>query len=975
MRYMPYPKVLWVASCCCVSWIGCGVETGRHLLEEDVGGGIGTVSLRPVLDSARALYDDAEYNSARAVWEEALLEAHGLADSAAETEALTWLCLTAWQLAEYVEARRLGEEALALKRRYGFDTALAPSYNALGLIAWDEGRLSDAAALFRETAVAARAVGNDRYLAAANGNLGLIQTDLGNFDEAREGFEQLRDGGRRLGNPVFEANGLTNLGMLAVTTGDPLSAIPFLQHALQLYRSTEYTNGEQIALAQLSAAYAAIGEPRLAFSTLDTALQLSRETGQRDEEARNLEQLAALHREAGNVKHALNLYQTTQQMYEELGLGIESGTNLRRVAEVHMSLGDLENARSFATRALGQHRNAGDRFEELNDALLLAEIEHSAGSLNDVARHLHDARLLASELDASSSRLAVALAEARIADRNSDHASTRRVITRVEDDLGKSGPDAESEAYAMLSRAHARLEQLDSSAAYGRRAVAAAEKVRRNFGSSQLRTSYTAMHASVYGDLVSVLIRLDSLEAAFAVFDAARGRSLAEHIIVARRERSELDSTTHVFAESERLLRRIDRLISTLNELENLPVDERNPEAVADVDRRLREARSLYQARIVEVDESTGSSAALLGIGSVTLGDVRAVLSPDEALLEYLVTGERVWAVVVRNDDAQVFSSEIDEEDLESRVRLARGLVADPDAPRELTRDVLDGLYSVLIRPALQSGALAQTKRLIIVPHRVLNYVPFAALRDSAAGTYLVEEYSLLHLPSASALPALRRRDQASIAQETDVLDTRVTLFAPLAASLPASGAEIRAIQEIFSRSDEHLNDRATESRFRTALTRGDLTHVATHGVLNVRNPMFSRIQLARGYSDESRDDGRLEVHEVLAIRVASPLVFLSGCETGVGGAWRTEYARGDDYATLAQAFLYAGARNVVATLWRIDDMGAAIFAERFYENLLRHGASEALSRAQRNMIALDTYGSPYYWSGYRLAGVGEIAW
>ena len=74
---------------------------------------------------------------------------------------------------------------------------------------------------------------------------------------------------------------------------------------------------------------------------------------------------------------------------------------------------------------------------------------------------------------------------------------------------------------------------------------------------------------------------------------------------------------------------------------------------------------------------------------------------------------------------------------------------------------------------------------------------------------------------------------------------------------------------------------------------------------MNSRNSLFSRIELTPG-SGEPGDDGRLEVHELLRLRIRSPLVFLSGCETGVGAAWSNQFARGEDYATLAQAFLYA---------------------------------------------------------------------
>jgi CHAT domain-containing protein len=107
----------------------------------------------------------------------------------------------------------------------------------------------------------------------------------------------------------------------------------------------------------------------------------------------------------------------------------------------------------------------------------------------------------------------------------------------------------------------------------------------------------------------------------------------------------------------------------------------------------------------------------------------------------------------------------------------------------------------------------------------------------------------------------------------------------------------------------------------------------------------------------------------VLTLRIKAPLVFLSGCETGVGAAWSTQFARGEDYATLAQAFLYAGARTVAATLWRIGDEGAAVFAGRFYEQLGALAPAEALAAAQREMMKDLAYGSPYYWAGYQLIG------
>ena len=75
----------------------------------------------------------------------------------------------------------------------------------------------------------------------------------------------------------------------------------------------------------------------------------------------------------------------------------------------------------------------------------------------------------------------------------------------------------------------------------------------------------------------------------------------------------------------------------------------------------------------------------------------------------------------------------------------------------------------------------------------------------------------------------------------------------------------------------------------------------------------------------------------------------------------------------MSQAFLLAGARNVVATLWQVEDEGAAEFAAHFYLNLASLSPAQALAAAQREMMATARFSAPYYWAGYVLSGDGRI--
>jgi CHAT domain-containing protein len=274
---------------------------------------------------------------------------------------------------------------------------------------------------------------------------------------------------------------------------------------------------------------------------------------------------------------------------------------------------------------------------------------------------------------------------------------------------------------------------------------------------------------------------------------------------------------------------------------------------------------------------------------------------------------------------------------------------------------VLEQLYEVLVDPMVRSGALAGVNDLVVVPHESLTYLPFAGLRNPATGRFLVEDFSILHAPSAAALAALRLRTSGAPAP------AQPAVLAPFPESLPTSLTEARTVGRLLG-TTPLLGDAADEGALRQALGTLGPVHVATHGSMNPLNPMFSRLLTTSAGPDH---DGRLEVHEILGLEVGARLVFLSGCETGLGSAWSTDFTLGEDYSSLSQAFLFAGAENVISSLWLLEDRGADRFATLFYEALTSRRPTEALTAAQRAMAEHGDYSSPFYWAAYQISGAG----
>ena len=929
-----------------------------------------SASFDSALAVGESIYYRGEYDQVRALWRDALARARTLDDSTAQARLLTWLGLVAWRQGDYPLARQLGEQALAFKLQLNLTKDLFKSYNALGLLAWNESRLGDAVILFGKAAAAAKAVGDLKGLTAVSSNLALVNTDLGDFGAAGTGFRAARDNARRLGDARLEGNALTNLGMLRIRTGDPQAAIVVLEEARQRYRTIAYATGEQNALGQLGTAYAALGEPHLALATLDSALAAARAQGLRQSEASDLEAMAQLYQEAGDLRRSLDLYANAQTINHDLNLDEETGADLRSQAEIHLALGDLAGAQRDVAIARGIHRRIKARVDEIGDALLLADVLDRAGRHAGSRTELATARRLAAGLEARPVHMEVALAEARIADRAGDARKVLLALAAARGELGRGGYGTEWEAAALLARAYARLGQLPAAIVAGREAVAAIERVRGNFGSGFLRSNYLADRTTAYADLVSALARVGRLDEALEVSDAAHGRALLEHLAIGDDSAAHSSATT-TLGNREALLRRIDQLAVKLASIERDAgphPDSAARFAVTDLSQRLQAARAEYEALVVQTLEETTPTTALLGGGSVRARDVRASLESGEVLLEYLVTADRVMVFAVTPDTLRFFETRIPIENLASRVRLARDFLANAESARELPPPALGGLYDALLGPIERVGALAAAHSVVIVPHGLLTYLPFAALRNDATGRYVVEDHAVSYLPSASALPALRR---GRIATWTAAPDGSAAVFVPDPLALRATRGEASAVERSLTDTRVWLGTQATEARLRTALATLPIVHVAGHGVMNAANPMFSRLELARGDGTPG-DDGRLEVHELLDLQVVSKLVFLSGCETGLGTAWSSAFARGEDYTTLAQAFLFAGARGIIATLWRVEDDGAAVFAQRFYEHLRNAPPAEALAAAQREMLADPRYRAPYYWAAYSLSGVGD---
>jgi len=242
----------------------------------------------------------------------------------------------------------------------------------------------------------------------------------------------------------------------------------------------------------------------------------------------------------------------------------------------------------------------------------------------------------------------------------------------------------------------------------------------------------------------------------------------------------------------------------------------------------------------------------------------------------------------------------------------------------------------------------------VIVPHGVLHYLPFVALRSSS-GRWMVEEFSVSTLPSASVLRYLAEKGTSASVRAL-VVDNP-DLGAELA--LPWAEREARMVGQREKDTTVLVRADATEVQVKKLLETAGVVHLATHGELSEDDPLSSAVLLVPG----GGEDGRLEVREVFGLDMHARLVVLSACETGLG-----KLSRGDELVGLQRAFLYAGTPAVVTTLWKVDDKATFELVRSFYTRLEGTGAVEALRQAQ--LETMRAFPHPYAWAAFGLSGL-----
>lgn len=487
-----------------------------------------------------------------------------------------------------------------------------------------------------------------------------------------------------------------------------------------------------------------------------------------------------------------------------------------------------------------------------------------------------------------------------------------------------------------------------------------------NVPSPMLQSALVGTMSEIYVEHFQLAVSaLKDDSEAFEIVERARGLGMADALRDPQEVKAEAVSDTNP-AEIE---------------ITNLQRQLRQQQTSADRARLLDEL-DVAETKLAGAEYERNQFRRLVPSQPVSLKALEHSMDSDEVVLEYVLSDPHSYCLVITRggESVQTLASrrQID--------KLIGAYLADVTAKRPADTAAKQ-LYALLLGSSLTG---VNEPRLIIVPDGKLNDIPFAALMDPA-GRYVAETRVVSVAPSSTVLYMLRHEvrpeakyaflgvayskpssaekpDETVAGKLTDVVRGVFDLSNPHIDPLPYANEEVKAAaSDIGHGSVVLLGRNATEEKLKSEpLDDFEILHFAVHGVVNTHEP--DRSALLFGDGPHSKEDGLWQTREIRTLSLKADLVTLSACDTGIG---KIEGEEGVD--SLVGAFLMAGAKNVVASLWPASDRYTATLMEKFYGRLAQ-GMDEAAALNQAELDILRQYGhqtAPYYWAAFEIIGEG----
>ena len=938
----------------------------------------------------------SNFKKARKYFKQQLIIAKKVGDRDQEGNANGNLGCAYYRLGNFKRAKEYYEKHLSIAKEIG-DRAEEGSANGnLGNAYHSLGNFKRAKEYYEKHLSIAKEIGDRAEEGSANGNLGKAYHSLGNFKRAKEYYEQHLSIAKEVGDRAEEGRANSNLGNAYHSLGNFKRAKEYHEKHLSIAKEVGFRAWEGVANSNLGNTYHSLGNFKRAIEYQEQFLSIAKAIRDRAGEGTANGNLGIAYRSLGNFKRAIEYHEQDLSIAKEVGNRTREGNANGNLGNAYDNLGNFKRAIEYHEQCLSIAREVGDRAGEGGANGNLGCAYYSLGNFKRAIEYYEQHLIIAKEVGdragegTANGNLGIAYRSLgnfkRAIEFHKQHLS---IAKEVGDRAG------EGRANGYIGCVYHGLGNIKRAIEYHEQHLNIAKEIGHRTGEGNANGNLGMVYETM-GELENALLFNEQHLTISKETENPVGQGIACYFLGSVHEFSgslckALNfyrlSVKH-FNETRRLLQSEDAWKISFREknqfaytalwralLENGEVDEALFAA--------EQGRAQALADILKVQFGVDEEPASAIVRTETISAVMKYF-PLQTVFVALAGNTISFWLLKRGSGINYREKEIENGNADSLIKTTLKQIDAGAVVRCENRSVhrhcndfscsgeaveesfqsfsvsdnpLQSLYDVLISPIAD---LLKGDDLIFVPDGPFCLAPYSALSDSVR----IRTFpSLIALKVMSgALNDFNSKSEALLVGDPClkkiIWGTGETIFK----QLPCAKKEEEMIGKLLQTAPL-TGENATKAEVLKRMKSVALIHIAAHG-----DDEFGEIVLTpnpdRSSQIPEEKDYMLTMSDVHAIRLQAKLVVLSCCHSGQGEV------KSEGVVGIARAFLCAGARSVLVSLWAIDDEATLLFMKSFYQHLAdRKSASLALHHAMKSLRETKEYSAIKYWAPFVLIG------
>ena len=862
-----------------------------------------------------------DYQKAIEYHEKRLKIAKEIGDRAGEGRAYGNLGIAYQSLGDYQKAIEYHEKHLQIAKEIGDQAGEGRAYGNVGNVYQSLGYYQKAIEYHEKQLKIAKEIGERAGKGYAYGNLGNAYQSLSDYQKAIEYHQKLLKIAKEIGDRAGEGGAYGNLGNAYHSLGDYQKAIEYHQKLLKIAKEIGDREGEGHAYGNLGDAYRSLADYKKAIEYHEKLLKIAKEIGDRAGKGQANGNLGIAYQSLGDYQKAIEYHEKHLQIAKEIGDRAGEGGAYGNLGIAYQALGDYQKAIEYHGKHLKIATEIGDRAGKGhaygNFGIAYQSLGDYEKAIEYHEKHLKVAKEIGDRSGEGRAYGNLGILYKSLGDYQKAIEYNQKLLKIAKEIGDRAG---EGNAYHSIGHGLFFLEQFKNAADNFRCAVEAFNAVRSCLKSEDdWKINFRELYETSYIGLWQSLLRIEKLDEALLAAEQGRAQTLTDNLLIQYKLPASLLAATIDLKDI------VSRFFTELS----------SPTLFLAVDGLTINIWLLSRGKKVIFRKGTLE------------GDRRETY-PVRTLLQNCLEKIQTEVSAVGCEDRTL-------DELPFDCQSSREEGEEVKKPFQSLDNHFKAFYDGIFRPIADVLEL-QDNGLVIVPDGALSFTPWAAVIESIR---IRTVPSLTSYQLILSVPDGHHKKTGALLVGNPCLKQ---LKKPLG-DLPCAQEEVEMIASILN-TRPLTGRRATKAEVIKRLSSVGLIHIAAHG-----NKRTGEIALCPnpGWTSKfpQKKDFILTMSDVQAANLRARLVVLSCCHSGRG-----RISKGEGVVGIARAFLAAGARSVLVTLWAIDDEATMVFMKSFYQHL-KEGktASAAIHQSMKSLRESEEFSEMRYWAPFQLIG------